>query len=389
MPAVIGTWSEPPYATIGLGTGTMASYGRPFQHVVFYEIDSQIRSFSLQDWRWPDGTKAPWFNYLQDAMKRGSRLEVIMGDARLSMKQEDPKLAGYVLPEGQSQASPDFARRDNYYRAMEVDAFSSDAIPVHLITKEAIMMYMDKLVKSRDEIVEEKDEKGNLVKVRRHFHGGVLMVHTSNRHVDLIKPVTDVAAALGLKWRVGKDGGGDRDGRDLPARITNPDLGRFGSEYVMIAREEQDLPPATLVRPPGELTREFCGAGPVGSARGSRAAPSGPQRPEGVCGSVRQGGGGPPRRPRRGYAQPGRQGDVRAEPIADVVHAAQPGQPRVDRRLLEPAERFPVAVVARVVQDPQSLWRAARRQPAGKPWDRRADAAPLALDCTSSPLPLH
>ena len=40
-------WSEPPIATIGLGTGTMASYGRPYQQVHFYEIDNQILRFSL------------------------------------------------------------------------------------------------------------------------------------------------------------------------------------------------------------------------------------------------------------------------------------------------------------------------------------------------------
>src|SRR5262249_32909020 len=73
---LVDVWSEPPYATIGLGTGTMGSYGRPFQHVVFYEIDDKIRNFHLP----PEGRK-PYYNYLQDAMARGSNVEVIMGDA--------------------------------------------------------------------------------------------------------------------------------------------------------------------------------------------------------------------------------------------------------------------------------------------------------------------
>ena len=47
--AVAAAWSEPPFATIGLGTGTMASYGRPFQHVHYYEIDRQIRRLSLPE----------------------------------------------------------------------------------------------------------------------------------------------------------------------------------------------------------------------------------------------------------------------------------------------------------------------------------------------------
>ncbi|MCI0460773.1 MAG: hypothetical protein L0Z62_27805, partial [Gemmataceae bacterium] len=216
FPVVVGSWSEPPYATIGLGTGTMASYGRPFQHVVFYEIDNQIRRYSL-----PEDGSTPYFNYLHDAKKRGARLEVIMGDARLSMSQEDPKLADF------------FPRRDHYYRAMVVDAFSSDAIPVHLITKESIAMYFSKLMKPREETG--VDDKGK--PVTKYFNGGVLLVHTSNRHVDLVSPVTDVAQSLGLKWRVGNDHN-PRE-RSLPADATNPDLGRFTSEYVMIAWDER------------------------------------------------------------------------------------------------------------------------------------------------------
>ncbi len=244
---IVAAKSDPPYATVGLGTGTMASYGRPFQHVVFYEIDSHVRSFSFQDHTWPDGQKpAPWYNYASDAQKRGVELEVIMGDARLSMKQEDPQLSTL------------FSKREHYYRVIELDAFSSDAIPVHLITKEAIAMYFEKLIKPRDE--KQYDENGKPVmkdgkQVVKHFSGGILMVHTSNRHVDLVQPVTDVAKDLGLKWRVGKDhGGGDRG---LGADRKNPDIGRFGSEYVMLAVDERDLPPATLVRPPGELTKDF------------------------------------------------------------------------------------------------------------------------------------
>ena len=63
--------------------------------------------------------------------------------------------------------------REKYYRAINVDAFSSDAIPVHLITKQAIEMYMSKL---RDD--------------------GVLCVHTSNRHMNLVRPVARIAMEL-------------------------------------------------------------------------------------------------------------------------------------------------------------------------------------------------
>jgi hypothetical protein len=248
LPAVVGTWSEPPYATVGLGTGTMASYGRPFQHVVFYEIDNHVRRYSM-----PEDGREPLFNYVQDARARGARMEIIMGDARQSMKQEKPA-PGSVFPLDQHLAP----QRENYYRAIELDAFSSDAIPVHLITKEAIEMYFKKLIAPQDVEVVEKDDKGKDVTKKKHFHGGVLMVHTSNRHVDLVKPVTDVARSLGeewavkagrpasdwqkfIVWRVGKDH--FQRGEDvLPARATDPNLGRFSSEYVMIARSPEDLP---------------------------------------------------------------------------------------------------------------------------------------------------
>jgi hypothetical protein len=240
---IVDAWSDPPYACVGLGTGTMASYARPYQHLTFYEIDNKIRSFSEQDWEWPDGSKAPFFNYVQDARKRGARIEIIMGDARFSMAKEQPQ-AGITTPQ-----------RDHYYRVIELDAFSSDAIPVHLITKEAIEMYFEKLIEPRDEPVDEvvRDKEGKVVKdkegkpvvqkVMKHYAGGVLMVHTSNRHVDLVTPVTDIANSLGLKWRVGKDRGEDRQGARDPS-----DKGRFGSEYVMLAKDSRDLPPESQER---------------------------------------------------------------------------------------------------------------------------------------------
>ena len=61
---------------------------------------------------------------MHNAIKRGVNLEVIMGAARLSLEKEDSSPAGMI-------------ERDKYYRVIELDAFSSDAIPVHLITEEA------------------------------------------------------------------------------------------------------------------------------------------------------------------------------------------------------------------------------------------------------------
>lgn len=229
---LVSVWTEPPFATIGLGTGTMSAYGRWLQHVTFYEIDDNIRNFSLPPkikldsggetvnprylWR----NKDPFFTYLTDAIGRGSNLEVIMGDARLSMAQERAEVSNIYAPAKEKlefytkKPTPEgmFCNRENYYKVIEVDAFSSDAIPIHLITKEAIELYLSKLADD-----------------------GVLSVHTSNRHMNLVAPVTDIAKALKLKWIVGHDTGGGR--REIP-----PYLGHFGSEYVMIARDEKYLP---------------------------------------------------------------------------------------------------------------------------------------------------
>lgn len=244
-------WSEPPYATIGLGTGTMASYGRPFQHVTFYEIDEKIRSFSLppsakytmagqfldEKGNYKD-RRDPFFVYLVDAIARGVNLEVIMGDARFSMEKEDPSVSNlYSRPDPEGEElyvkhaieNPTFSKREKYYKVIEVDAFSSDAIPVHLITLEAIRLYYDKIADD-----------------------GVIMVHTSNRHLDLVWPVTSIVEEMRkthktYTWMVGKD-----PNPNLKIRRSNY-LGHTGSEYVMLATDEKYL--QTDIDMPGAVIR--------------------------------------------------------------------------------------------------------------------------------------
>lgn len=249
LEVITNIWSEPPMATIGLGTGTMASYGRPLQNVVYYEIDEKIRNFSLP----LDGRK-PFFTYLDGALKRGTNLEVIMGDARLTMHFATPgpqamrnaEAAEQKLekaPEGVPQKNSLFRvvddrivmnhdvvqidsqgktypgalhpEREKYYKVIVVDAFSSDAIPIHLTTKEAIQLYMDQL----------QDD-------------GVLCMHTSNRHMDLTLPIVDIAEDLGLAYVIGKDSGSERRRN---ARSDHASMGHFSSEYVMISRSKDRL----------------------------------------------------------------------------------------------------------------------------------------------------
>jgi hypothetical protein len=196
-------WSEPPYATIGLGTGTMASYARPFQHMHFYEIDNHIVRLSKQP---RPGSSEPWFTYLKGAEERGVELKIFMGDARLRM----------ALP---WKADFSGGGPDGFYHAMVVDAFSSDAIPVHLVNQQSIAMYFTKLSET-----------------------GILCVHTSNRHVNLVKVVADVAKSLNLHCRRGHDSAEDHDN------------GHFTSEWVMVARKSEYLD--DLKAPPGYADNE-------------------------------------------------------------------------------------------------------------------------------------
>ncbi len=217
---LVTLWSEPPYATVGLGTGTMASYGRPYQHVHFYEIDNQIRRLSLPI----NDRDVTYFTYLKQAIDRGCELRLYMGDARLRMArdfrsfQDDvdknfsykpanakDHLMYYLPKEG---GGP-----EEFYHMMVVDAFSSDAIPAHLLTKQAFEMYFSRLAPD-----------------------GVLCVHTSNRFVNLPRVVATLANDLDLNHLRGHDSSPfakeDRKIGNVPNYT-----GHFTSEWVMVARK--------------------------------------------------------------------------------------------------------------------------------------------------------
>jgi hypothetical protein len=129
---------------VGLGTGTIAAYAEPLDVFRFYDINPLAVDFAED-----------YFTFLEDARRRGAEIEIALGDARLSLEQE----------------------ADQQFDVLALDAFSGDAIPVHLLTREAFGIYLRHLKKP----------------------SGVLAVHISNRHLDL-KPVI-LAAALeyGLK----------------------------------------------------------------------------------------------------------------------------------------------------------------------------------------------
>ena len=108
---------------VGLGAGTLAAYGHAGDYFRFYEIDPQVVELSL-------GQK-PWFSFLQDSR---ATIDIVMGDARISLENEEER--------GQLQK----------FDVMVLDAFSSDSIPVHLLTKEAMALYIGHL-SGRDSVI--------------------------------------------------------------------------------------------------------------------------------------------------------------------------------------------------------------------------------------------
>ena len=131
---------------IGLGIGTVAAYGLPGDYIRFYEINPAVTKIATD----PNG----FFTYLSDTP---AKVDIIPGDARLSMERE--------------VANGDLQKFD----VLIVDAFAGDAIPVHLLTREAIEIYLRELSPN-----------------------GVLAIHISNRYLDLRPVVHESAERFGL-----------------------------------------------------------------------------------------------------------------------------------------------------------------------------------------------
>jgi spermidine synthase len=148
-----------PIGAIGLGIGTVACYAHPGQEFSFYEIDDKVKSIAEDQ---------AYFSNLADARRRGARVDIVLGDARLSM----------------SKAA------DHHYRLIIVDAFSSDAIPVHLMTLEALELYLQKLAPD-----------------------GIIAFHISNRYLDLEPVLSSLSRKAQLKCLVQHDSKGDHPGK--------------------------------------------------------------------------------------------------------------------------------------------------------------------------------
>jgi hypothetical protein len=165
---------ESEVAVLGLGAGVMSCYAEPGQRWTYYEIDPAVESIARNE---------NLFTYLRDCP---GEYEVELGDARLRVADAEDGRYGMIVGE----------------------AFSSDAIPVHMLTREATDLYLDKLQEN-----------------------GVLVHHISNRHLDLEPVVGDLARDRGLVCYAMYDTEG-ADGT-IPYKLT--------SHFTVLARSEADL----------------------------------------------------------------------------------------------------------------------------------------------------
>ncbi|MGI9022261.1 MAG: spermidine synthase [Acidimicrobiales bacterium] len=177
-----GRTPTPEVAVIGLGTGSLACYGQPTQQWTFYEIDPAVERLARNP---------SLFTFLRDCPPTS---DVVVGDARRSL----------------SRASGD------EFGVIVVDAFTSDSIPMHLLTREALSLYLDRLA-----------------------DGGIIAFNVSNRYLDLDLVLGDLAGDARLTAMV-------RDGPNVTE--AQVEEGKAGSVWVAMARRSSDL--ATLASDP-------------------------------------------------------------------------------------------------------------------------------------------
>jgi SAM-dependent methyltransferase len=153
---------------LGLGAGVLAAWMKPGDRLVFYEISPRVVDIAKRE-----------FTFLADT---AARTEVVLGDGRLSLEREPPR--GYDV--------------------LGVDAFSGDSIPMHLITREAMALYVKHLKPD-----------------------GVIIFQATNRYVDLLPVVKRLAAEFGMEAV---------NIADVPDAIEGPDYWYTSTDQVIVTR---------------------------------------------------------------------------------------------------------------------------------------------------------
>jgi hypothetical protein len=165
---------------IGLGSGSLTAYARGGQHWTYFEIDPVVERIA---------TDPSLFTFYRDAQARGARVDTVVGDARVTL-QRSPEKFGVIV----------------------IDAFSSDAIPIHLLTREALRVYLDHLQ-----------------------DGGFLLFNISNRYLDL-EPIL-VALARDARPPLWCLVGDDRHRRSDSEKA----VGMTPSHWLILARDQNSV----------------------------------------------------------------------------------------------------------------------------------------------------
>ena len=167
----------PRVAILGVGTGTLASYAEKDWALTLFEIDpAMVRYASQTD---------QYFTYLTDARNRGATVEVKLGDGRKGIETHDTAAGKFDI--------------------LFMDAFASDSVPVHLLTREAFQVYFDKL---------EED--------------GMVVVNIANRYLDFEPVLSNLARSE--NWRILIQRGQMVAGQD-----------KYGTSWVVISRNGKAL----------------------------------------------------------------------------------------------------------------------------------------------------
>ena len=162
-------------AVVGLGAGALACHGAGGQSFTFYEIDPLVERIARDE---------DLFTFMRDCPPK---IDVVIGDARLSLA-----------------STP-----DRHFDIFVLDAFSSDVIPVHLLTREAIELYL-----------------------RKTAFDGVLLIHISNRYMDLAPVLDRLAKELNLVALI-------QDDFNLPAELSAE--GKTASRWILLARDHHSV----------------------------------------------------------------------------------------------------------------------------------------------------
>ena len=181
---------------VGLGVGTIAAYGQANQQLDFYEIDPIVYQMASDE---------SYFSYLSSAR---SDVEVILGDARVQLDARRKRMSRLTNVAWRPNSN-ETQTKNRLYGMMILDAFGSDSVPIHLLTEEAVELYLDSL-----------DENG------------LLAIHISSKFMNFIPVGAALSQHFGLHSAVRTD-----------AQLTQSDrqAGRSASRYMIFSRDKETI----------------------------------------------------------------------------------------------------------------------------------------------------